>query len=96
MSAPATRRLVIVSSEPVYWGRSKRGDNFTIFEVTATTADGQPIGVPLRSFSDLPLGEREFEVSLYTGKDGSTSYTLTPRKPPPAQAALFGPDRAAA
>jgi hypothetical protein len=78
MSAPATRTLVVRSSTAVYWGTGKHGD-FSIFEIEATSPDGEPITVPLRSFTEIPAGAGEFSVSPYTSKTGEKSYTRDSR-----------------
>lgn len=46
-----------------------------IYDVTATSEAGDPIELELRSFSNLPTGVGEYEVSEYRGKKG-VSYTL--------------------
>lgn len=70
----ATRRINVLECREVHRGQGAKGE-YVIYEVTATSEAGDPIELELRSFSQLPTGVGEYEVSEYRGKKG-VSYTL--------------------
>jgi hypothetical protein len=75
MAQATTKQIVVTGCRSVYQGTNANGD-YEIFEVDATNPDGTPIAVPLRSFSEIPAGPGEFDVTPYTNSKGETSYTL--------------------
>lgn len=74
----ATKQLDILECKATYTGsNATTGDEYTIYEVTARDpAKGTLLQVPLRSFSNLPLGVGTYEVSKYEKPGKPASYTL--------------------
>jgi hypothetical protein len=71
----ATRTLIVTALEELTSGE-RDGRAWTLFAVTATTPDGQPIAEPLRTFERLPTGEPvEVEVKPREDERGTT-YTI--------------------
>lgn len=77
MSDSNRKTLIITSCEEKASGTGKKGE-WHLYEVAATTPDGEPVDQELRSFEQLAItGEpAEFEVTPYD-KDGKRSYTLS-------------------
>lgn len=68
------------STNAVFTGEGAKGE-FTIYDVSATDEEGNPITLPLRSFSSLEeyFGKATmFEIDPYITKTGETTYTLKP------------------
>lgn len=78
MAKTGKRSLIVTECKLVYTGQGDKGE-YQIFEVEATTDDGTPVGLPLRSFSDLAAFKgkvTEFEVQPYEKPGKPTTYTL--------------------
>lgn len=73
----ALKKLQIVGCDVKYQGTNDKGD-YTIYEIAALDAEGNPVEQDLRSFDEFPLdGElREFEVTPYDHPKHGRSYTL--------------------
>lgn len=74
---PDQRRLNITGCRQVHSGIGNNGKPYEIYEVDATTEQGLVVNLPLRSFSNLPMGVNTFNVAPYTNNRGETSYTLS-------------------
>lgn len=73
-------RLKILACRHVYSGRNQRGDEYTIYEVEAANAQGNPINEKLRAFTALPIGQEiDVTVTPYKSEAHGKSYTLHPR-----------------
>jgi hypothetical protein len=77
MSDSSRRTLIVTSCEEKASGTGKKGE-WHLYEVAATTADGEPIDQEFRSFELLAITGQpaEFEVTPYD-KDGKRTYTLS-------------------
>lgn len=76
MSETTTRTILVTGQEVL--GPTKTG---SIYEVFATTTDGEVIDLPLRAFTELPQGEPvEVDVKPYNSPEYGTTYTLYPKK----------------
>lgn len=75
-------RLRITACNQVYVGKNARGDEFTIYEVEASKADGSPVEEKLRSFENLPLEVLDLNVTRYASQKYGLSYTLSRRTKP--------------
>lgn len=71
-------KLTITTCSQVYSGKNSKGDDYTIYEVTANRENGEPIGdKKLRSFEDLPTGELlDLTVTPFNSDKYGLSYTL--------------------
>lgn len=71
------KKLQIVGCDVRYQGSNDKGE-YTIYEIAALDAEGNPVEQDLRSFDEFPLdGElREFEVTPYDHPKHGRSYTL--------------------
>lgn len=78
-----SRTLTITSCEPIKSGVSAAGRAWTLYAIEAYGEDGRPIGKPLSSFADLPLGSGDFDVQAPA--DPRHAFTL---KPSPSSAVL--------
>ena len=72
-------KLRITGCTSVYQGVNKRGDDYQIFEITATKETGELVNEKLRSFEELPVsGELiELMVTPFHSEKHGTSYTLS-------------------
>jgi hypothetical protein len=76
-----TKKIKIVNCTLAYAGKNTRGDDYTIYEITAQNGNGETIGVPLRSFSQLPIGQViEVTVKPFPSEKYGMSYTLSPKR----------------
>jgi hypothetical protein len=73
-----TRRLMIVSTEPLRSGTGRRGGKWTLSKVRATTPDGAQITEQLVTFESLPVGAVvELEVKRRHDERFGDSFTLS-------------------
>lgn len=77
MSDSNRKTLIVTSCEEKASGTGAKGE-WHLYEVAATTADGEPIDQEFRSFEQLAITGQpaEFDVTPYD-KDGKRSYTLS-------------------
>lgn len=73
----STRKINVVAAHPVNTGTSDSGREWTLYEITATTLEGEPIELKLKSFERLD-GEVEVEVEKQTHEKFGDSYMLKP------------------
>ncbi len=79
----ATRTIIATKVEQVGGGETN-GRAWTIYGVTATDAQGQPIRTELRAFDRLPIGVPiECAVERRDHPEYGTSFTLKPTGPIP-------------
>jgi hypothetical protein len=75
------KKIKIVNCTIGYAGKNTRGDDYTIYEITAENGNGETIKEPLRSFSPLPIGQVvEVTVKPFPSEKYGMSYTLTPQR----------------
>lgn len=75
-----TKRIKVLSCNIGYAGKNARGDDYTIYEITAENGNGETIKEPLRSFGPLPVGPViEVTVRKFQSERYGDSYTLTPK-----------------
>lgn len=72
-------KLRITGCASVYQGVNKRGDDYSIFEITAVREGGEVVNEKLRSFEELPVsGELvELMVTPFDSDKHGRSYTLS-------------------
>lgn len=75
------KKIKVLSCTIGYAGKNTRGDDYTIYEITAENGNGETIAVPLRSFTQLPVGQVvEVTVKPFPSEKFGMSYTLTPKR----------------
>lgn len=73
------RTLVVTGQKPIATVGNHSGGQSTLYEVYATTPEGEPVEEPLRAFTELEEGVAiEYSVERYNHPQYGTSYTLTP------------------
>lgn len=78
---PEGRRTTVkvIDCKPVYHGTNKKGDQYSIYEIRASKADGTLINEKLRSFTALPIGQSvAVTVVPYKSEQYGQSFTLYP------------------
>lgn len=71
------RKLIVRELRKIHTGRTKAGAEYVVWQVVATTPDGRPIDVNLRTFEELPRNEViECTVELFKSEQYGDSYTL--------------------
>lgn len=71
-----TTKLRITACTSTYTGTNTRGDEYTIYEVTAVKGSGEIVTEKLRSFENLPLEVLDLTVTKYVSEKHGVSYTL--------------------
>lgn len=75
------RDLVVTGCEQIATG-TRDGKPWALFKVRAQKPNGEPVGVQLRSFVELAVGERsEFKVTGRKDEQYGDSFLLTPKRP---------------
>lgn len=75
------RKLIVTGQKPITKIKLKNGGESTLFEVFATDEHGGFIEEPLRSFTELDVGQcLEYEIQPYNHRRYGMSYTLVPPK----------------
>ena len=73
------RTLIVTGQKPMATVGTKSGGQSTLYEVYATTPEGELVEEPLRAFTELEEGVPiEYSVERYNHPKYGTSYTLTP------------------
>jgi hypothetical protein len=70
----STRKINVISSRPLHSGETN-GKPWSIYEIVATTPEGEPIDLTLKSFDQLD-GLVEVEVEKQEHEKYGTSYML--------------------
>lgn len=71
--------LIVTGQKPIATVSTNSGGQSTLYEVYATTAEGELVEEPLRAFTELEEGVPiEYSVERYNHPKYGTSYTLTP------------------
>jgi hypothetical protein len=73
---PGTRKINVLRTEQIASGTDKKGREWALYSVIATTPDGAAIEDTLKSFSPLPQGEVEVEVERQDDPKYGVSYML--------------------
>ncbi len=72
-----TRRLIVRELRQIHKGQTTKGQQYTIWQVVATTPDGRAIDHKLRTFEELPKNQViECTVELFKSEQFGDSYTL--------------------
>lgn len=71
----STRKINVVDAVEINSGTSDSGREWKLYEITATTLEGEPIELKLKSFDRLS-GEVEVEVEKQEHEKYGTSYML--------------------
>lgn len=75
---PGTRRIVVKELKEIHKGTDKRGRDYTIYQLIATTEGGAPITENLRSFQQLPKNQViDVTIDRFEGGNGAVSYTVS-------------------
>lgn len=75
-------KLKVTDCKLVFAGKNKRGDEYSLFEVTAARPDGKQIEEKLRSFCALPIDQEiEVVVTPFPSEKHGMSFTLAPTGP---------------
>lgn len=76
----ARRTFIITECRPIHSGRTKTGNDYTIYDVTAVREDWTPLPdqTKLRSFSELPLHTPIVVDVQRRELQSGVSFTLTP------------------
>ena len=77
MSDSSRRTLIVTACDERASGKTDKGE-WHLYEVAATTAEGEPIDKPFRAFEKLAItgNPAEYEVTPYD-KHGERTYTLS-------------------
>lgn len=78
MSETPTRKLRVIGANEVHSGTNDRGGTWHLYEIVATTLEGEPIDLKLKSFEKLD-GDVEVEVEKQTHEKYGVSYMLKTR-----------------
>lgn len=71
-----TKTITVIATKALRSGTSNAGKAWTLWEVTATDVNGEPILEQLKSFAQLAPGPHEVEVEKQVHEQYGTSYLL--------------------